>query len=144
MGIDQVTGISLGVTVVGIVLSLLVWRRRGAGAGLRGIAWSLIPLAAALTGVTTMLWRMGAAAAAWLVGFVFNPAVWAGVVLAGLSVVLFVVSGVLRARSSGAARAPKAREMTRTSKPEQVEGRSADADLDMDEIDAILKRRGID
>ena len=39
-----------GLTVVGCILSWVAWRRRGAGAGLRGIAWSLLPVAAYLTG----------------------------------------------------------------------------------------------
>jgi len=44
--------ISLGVTLVGLVISWGAYRRRGAGTGMRGAALSLVPLAAAMTGVT--------------------------------------------------------------------------------------------
>ncbi|MFC7745191.1 hypothetical protein ACFQXA_36345 [Nocardiopsis composta] len=30
------------ITIVGLLISWLVWRRRGAAAGLRGVAWSLV------------------------------------------------------------------------------------------------------
>jgi hypothetical protein len=35
-----------GLTVLGLIGSWLAWRRRGVAAGLRGVAWSLLPLAA--------------------------------------------------------------------------------------------------
>jgi hypothetical protein len=43
-----------GVTGLGLILSYLVMRRRGLGSGLRGAAWSLLPLAAYLTGAIQM------------------------------------------------------------------------------------------
>jgi hypothetical protein len=44
--------ISLGVTLLGMVISWGVYRRRGAASAMRGTALSLVPLAAAMTGVT--------------------------------------------------------------------------------------------
>ena len=38
--------LTAGLTLVGLIISFFVWRRRGAAAGLRGVAWSLLPLAA--------------------------------------------------------------------------------------------------
>ena len=70
-----------------------VTRRRGAAAGLRGAAWSLLPLAAFLTGALPTVWQIGTAIAGFFTGLVFNPIVWAGVAVTGLSVVLFLVSG---------------------------------------------------
>jgi hypothetical protein len=92
-----------GLTGLGLVLSYLVMRRRGLGAGLRGAAWSLLPLAAYLTGAIKMIWKMGVAIGDFAKGFVFSAEVWAGIAVAGLAVVLFVVSGPLRrrARSQG-------------------------------------------
>lgn len=155
-----------GVTVIGVLLSWVAWRRRGAAAGLRGLAWSLLPLAAVLTGVTTMLWQVGTAVARWMTGFVFNPMVWAGVAVAGLAVVLYFASGILRRRGAGGA--PAAREGAdatpaiagdepgkpagRSGKsgkgasdggPREVERRKPEADADLAEIEDILKRRGI-
>ena len=85
-----------GLTLLGVILSWVAWRRRGAAAGLRGVAWSLLPLAAYLTGAIKMLWQMGAAIGDFASSFVFSPRVWAGVIVAGAAGVLFAVSGGLR------------------------------------------------
>jgi hypothetical protein len=87
-----------GLTGLGLVLSYIAMRRRGVGAGLRGVAWSLLPLAAYLTGSIEMFWKMGVAVGDFAKGFVFSPRVWAGIAVAGLALVLFVVSGPLRRR----------------------------------------------
>jgi hypothetical protein len=89
----------VGLTGAGLVLSYLVMRRRGLGAGLRWAAISLLPLAAYLTGAVRMLWKMGAAVGDFAAGFVFSTRVWSGIAVAGLAVVLFVASGPLRRRS---------------------------------------------
>ena len=88
-----------GLSGLGLVLSYLVMRRRGLGAGLRGAAWSLLPIAAYLTGSIEMFWKMGVAIGDFAKGFAFSPRVWSGIAVAGLAVVLFVVSGPLRRRS---------------------------------------------
>ena len=90
-----------GLTGVGLVLSYLAYRRRGVGSGLRWAAWSLLPIAAYLTGSIEMFWKMGVAIGDFAKGFVFSPKVWSGIALAGLAVVLFVVSGSLRRRRVG-------------------------------------------
>jgi hypothetical protein len=87
-----------GLTGVGLVLSYLAMRRRGIGSGLRGAAWSLLPLAAYLTGAIEMFWKMGVAIGDFATGFVFSPKVWSGIVVAAVSAVLFVASGPLRRR----------------------------------------------
>jgi hypothetical protein len=87
-----------GLTGLGLVLSYLVMRRRGLGSGLRWAAWSLLPLAAYLTGSIEMFWKMGVAVGDFAKGFIFSPKVWSGIVLAGLAVVLFVVSGPIKRR----------------------------------------------
>ena len=88
-----------GLTGIGLVLSYLAMRRRGLGTGLRWAAWSLLPMAAYLTGSIEMFWKMGVAIGDFAKGFVFSPRVWSGIALAGLAVVLFIVSGPLRRRS---------------------------------------------
>ncbi|GLW08245.1 hypothetical protein Misp01_33750 [Microtetraspora sp. NBRC 13810] len=94
-----------GLTGVGLVLSFLALRRRGAAAGLRLAAWSLLPLAAYLTDALPTLVNIVGEITGFVAGLVFSPAVWAGVAMAGLSVVLWVVSGVLRSRAQGRAEA---------------------------------------
>src|SRR3954463_5952329 len=98
----QAFGLTL--TVVGLLLSLVAWRRRGPASGLRGVAWSLLPAAAGLTGTLRLLWEIGDSVASWAARLVFSPIVWVGVVLAGVSAVLFVVSGSMRSRGVGARR----------------------------------------
>src|SRR5580693_1482157 len=97
---DQIVSLPLcaGLTGLGLVLSYLVMRRRGLGSGLRGVVWSLLPLAAYLTGSVKMFWKIGVAIADFAKGFVFSTEVWSGIAVAGLAVLLFVVSGPLRRR----------------------------------------------
>src|ERR1700677_4785458 len=87
-----------GLTGVGLVLSYLAMRRRGIGSGLRGAAWSLLPVAAYLTGRIEMFWRVGVAIGACATGFVISPKVWFLAAVAGSSALLFVLSGPLRRR----------------------------------------------
>jgi hypothetical protein len=87
-----------GLTGVGLLLSYLVMRRRGAGSGLRGAAWSLLPIAAYLTGSVEMLFKIGVAIGDFASGFVFSTKVWSGIAVAGVAALLFVVSGPLRRR----------------------------------------------
>jgi hypothetical protein len=57
-----------------------------------------------------MFWKMGVAIGDFAKGFVFSPKVWAGIALAGLAVVLFVVSGPMRRRGVGRGRDKQAAE----------------------------------
>lgn len=97
---DQIVGLPLcaGLTGLGLVLSYLAMRRRGLRAGLRGAAWSLLPLAAYLTGAVKMFWKIGVAIGNFASGFVLSTRVWSGIAVAGLAGVLFLVSGGLRRR----------------------------------------------
>jgi hypothetical protein len=158
-----------GLTGLGLVLSYLAMRRRGIGAGLRGVAWSLLPMAAYLTGSIEMFWKMGVAVGDFAKGFVFSPKVWAGIALAGLAVVLFVVSGPLRRRrvdkakdkpaaeSGSAGSLAPARGGQLATRPDRAappaakapvpakgrKGRPADDDDDLGDVADILRRHGI-
>jgi hypothetical protein len=85
--------IFVAVTVVGLVLSGLAWRRKGARSGIRGIAWSLLPAAAWLTHSLGLVGRVVSAVVRFGAGFVFSPEAWLGVILVGVSALLFLVSG---------------------------------------------------
>jgi hypothetical protein len=151
-----------GVTGVGLVASYLVYRRRGFTAGLRGVAWSLLPMAAYLTQSVQTLWDMGVKLVDFATGFVFSPERWAGVALAGLALVLFVTTGLLRRGRSGqgtevkdgparggAVAGGRAGQPKAASKPQALErksGRPAAApgdDDDFSDIEKILRDRGI-
>lgn len=85
--------IFVAVTVVGLILSGLAWRRKGARSGIRGIAWSLLPAAAWLTHSLGLVGRIVSAVVRFAAGFVFSPQAWLGVILVGISVLFFLVSG---------------------------------------------------
>jgi hypothetical protein len=85
--------IFVAVTVVGLVLSGLAWRRKGARSGIRGIAWSLLPAAAWLTHSLGLVGRMVSAIVQFAVGFVFSPQAWLGIILVGVAALCFLVSG---------------------------------------------------
>ncbi|MGW3350608.1 cellulose synthase [Nonomuraea rubra] len=154
-----------GVTIAGLALAFLAFRRRGAAAGLRVTAWALLPVAAYLTGALQALWRIGTTVVGFVTGLVFNPSVWAGVAVAGLSVVLFVVSGVMRGRRLSLSRKKKsddggapaqggpAKQAPAAAKPQQAAGRpqqpavsqkpASKGEDDFSDIEELLKRRGI-
>jgi hypothetical protein len=147
-----------GLTLLGLIGSWFAWRRRGLAAGLRGVAWSLVPLVLYLIGAIQLLWRFGTAIGSFAASFVFSPRVWSGVILAGVALVLFVVSGGLRRRrgrkagspaepQTGALAAPadaRAGVDGRTKPPAALSKRTPAApDEDMSEIEDILRRRGI-
>lgn len=94
-GYSSVLWLSLcaSLTALGLVLTVLIGRRRSVRAMLHGAAWSLIPIAAYMTGATLMLWQIGVAIGKFASSFVFDPVRWAGIGVAGLIVVLFLVAG---------------------------------------------------
>jgi heme exporter protein D len=141
-GVDDVAWgvLTLGLTMLGGIYTWYAYRKRGLTAGMRGAAITLLPLAAYLTKTLKMFTRIVDAVTDWAASLVFNPAVWLGVVLAGVSAVLFVVSGAIDRR----------RGTRRSDTPKQVPGRKAEpvegssiVDDDMADIEAILRKRGI-
>ena len=155
-------------TAAGLALSWLTWRRKGVRRGIRAAAWSLLPLAAYLTGAVPMLWRVGSAIANFAQGFVFSPRTWAGVILFCLSALIFLTSGGIPRLSRKKRRASKkavnqepadtGKAVTpgqgnravaqvgaaKTAKPaKQGKGGSGDDDGLDPEVSAILRRHGI-
>jgi hypothetical protein len=142
--LDTVTWqvLALLLTVVGVAISVLLWRTRGPAAGTRGLAWSLLPLAAYLTGVLRLAWEIADALVDWAVRLVFSPTVWLGIALAGVSVMLFMLAAMLRRR--GTAAAGGRRRAKRSELPgARSERASAAETTDLDDIEAILKKHGI-
>jgi len=157
-----------GLTGLGLVASWFAYRRRGLGSGLRGVAWSLLPLAIYLTGSIEMFWKIGTAIGDFAASFVLSPKVWSGVAVAALAAVLFVVSGpAKRARrrrtaaeadatppvtgaepgtagQPGQQKAAGARRPRKSLEPAPARAaKSGPADDDMREVEEILRRRGI-
>jgi hypothetical protein len=155
----------VGLTLLGLIGSWIAWRRRGLAAGVRGVAWSLLPVSLYMTGLLKLLWDIVKSAVSWVTHLIFSPTVWAGVALFGVSVVLYVVSGIARGRGGSGAekKAPKAKpasaavgELTATgpapasasvpaTKPAKAPKAKASKQesSEFDEIEDILKRHGI-
>jgi len=141
-----------GLTLLGLIASWVVWRRRGAAAGLRGVAWSLLPLAAYLTKAVRMLWQIGSAIGSFASSLILSPQVWAGVAVTGLAVVLFVVSGTLRGRTRKPRGAPADGPGRPGSPPagapagkalKPAKSKAPAADDDLGDVADILRRHGI-
>lgn len=147
--------LTLTLTLVGAVWTWFAFRNRGLASGLRGAGFTLLPAAAWLTGTMEMFTEIGGSVADWATSLVFSPIVWAGVVLTGLSVVLFGVSGALRERGRGAKplrRDGRSRgevgsgaDQQQSLPPATRTSRKAEPALDDDlsDIEAILRKRGI-
>ena len=153
-----------GLTAVGLIGSWFALRRRGPRAAARWVAWSLLPIALSLVGILEVLWRFGVAIGDFFGALAFSPKVWSGLILAGIALVLFVVTGGLRGRSRR--RQEKAERDTKDTKalsaappaaasaagtpsrqaapvPAKRKGGAAPADEDFDEVASILRRHGI-
>lgn len=137
--------ISLAATVLGLLGSWTAYRRRGTASGMRGAAWSMVPMGAYLTGLTKFLADLA-----------FSPVKWVGVALFGLGALLYVTSGVMLRRGSTAEGGPRrnsapknaAKGAPQGAAPKgELQGRrpagGAAVDPDLAEIEQILKNRGI-
>lgn len=145
--------LALVLTLIGAAFAWVSWRRRGLAAGLRGLAWTLVPIAAWLTGTLKLAANILDEVVSWATRLAFSPVVWIGIVVAAVAAALWVLSGVMRARGIGVRGDARA---VRSSRQKQVPaaepaGRSPAAtrraredDLDdMADIEAILKKHGI-
>jgi hypothetical protein len=152
--VDDVTwgALTLSLTVLGGFYTWWAYHNRGATPALRGLALTLLPAAAWLTGTLRMFTRIADAIGDWAVHLAFSPKVWLGVILAGVSVGLFFLTGFLNTRGIGGGTPRRTGEKPKRatprpkalSQPQQSPGPLAGGDDDLDdEIAAILKRRGI-
>jgi hypothetical protein len=154
-----------GLTAVGLIGSWFALRRRGVRAALRGVAWSLLPIALYLVGILQVLWRFGVAIGDFFSGLAFSPKVWSGIIIAGVAVVLFVVTGGLRGRERKKRREKKDDSSSQPSQrsalpatvpasaataraqpvpaPARRKGSKAADDEDFGDVADILRRHGI-
>ena len=144
--------LALVLTLIGAALSWLAWRRRGAAAGIRGLAWTLVPIALWLTGTLKLAASIVEDVIDWAARLVFSPVVWLGITVAGVAAVLWVVSGLMRSRGIGVRRnrdepatrtADRARPPAASALPAAKRTKKDDDLEDMADIEAILKKHGI-
>jgi hypothetical protein len=131
--------LALALTMVSGCVTWIRARRHGAAAAVRWAGITLLPLAAYFTHTLRLLGRIGTAVSDWAVGFVWNPFVWLGLVMAVLGIALIGVS----TRLPGGRRTPRGPK----GEPKAVRSRKQQADLglgdDLDDIQAILRKHGI-
>ena len=158
--------VSAALAVLGLLYAVLGWRRRRSPrALLHGIAVAVFFVGAWLTGVMELLANAAHGLVDWTRGQRLDAMMWAGIVCAGLGVVLYVIasflSGVGRAEGrqrreaamqkrlgvTGAPAASRRPDGAPTAGPDgapaaEAADRAPD-DFDEDEVTAILERRGI-
>jgi hypothetical protein len=144
--------IAAGLSGLVLLISIVLWRRRGAASGLRAASWSLLPIGLYLVGLLGVLVPFGFRLASWAVHLVFSLSAWLGLAVIGLAVLLWIISGVMlgRRRAREEAEDGEAAVGTgRDSGTKQVTtGKSsakakASDDDEFGDIEEILKRRGI-
>lgn len=137
--------LALALAVLGCLYTWRAWHRRGLGAAVRGAGYTLVPVAAWLTGALELFGEYVDDTSRWLVRLALNPVVWFGVALAVLAVLLIGVGGVLTRRSeptrSGTTKKPKRGRSSIGAAPQP--GAGPVIDDEMAEIEALLKKRGI-
>ncbi|MCF6379537.1 hypothetical protein L2K70_18145 [Nocardioides KLBMP 9356] len=145
--------LTAALTVAGAIWTWIAFRRRGAANGLRALGFTLLPAAAWLTGTLEMVVEIAGSVTDWATSLVFDVMTWTGVGLAGLALVLFVVSGFIRdrqlarAQAAGGTSGPTgARSTGRRELPATSErGRGGSPiDDEMADIEALLRKRGIE
>jgi hypothetical protein len=134
--------LTLSLTVLGGIWTWMSFRRRGVLAAMRALGFTLLPLAAYLTKTLQMFTHIVDAITSWATHLVFSPVVWLGVLLGGFGITLIVVSGMMRSRRLGKAQDGSAPELPSGRAPRKA-AVGTDTDPEMDEIEAILRKRGI-
>lgn len=147
----------VGLTLLGVVVTGIAWRRGSRGRVVQGLGLALAPVALYLSGLLRLIWNGALAVGRWAAGVILSPAVWLGLGLLGLCLVLWVVGGLVARRSpsrrrraaSDTSSAPAVTTGSATTRGSQgtPPARKAAApaeDDDMAEIEALLKSRGIE
>src|SRR5215213_9318774 len=142
----------VGLTLLGIIGTGIAWRRGNKGRVVQGVALALVPIALYLSGLLRLLWNAIVAFGTWASTLVFSPAIWFGMALLGLCVVLWVVGGFVARRSAPRTKETKAASGRSTTAAVPAKGQSGRAparnqpevDPELAEIEALLKSRGIE
>jgi len=137
----------VGLALLGVIATGIAWRRGNKGRVVQGIGLALAPIALYFSGLLRLLWDAIVAFGTWASKIILSPAVWFGLSLLGLCVVLWVVGGLIARRS------PKSKAVTADSTASALPAKKGAGkarqsappiDEEMAEIEALLKSRGIE
>ena len=92
--------ICVGLTLIGVIITGIAWRRGNRGRVVQGVGLALAPVALYLSGLLRLIWNGAVAVGRWAADVILSPAVWLGLGLLGLCLVLWVVGGLVARRSS--------------------------------------------
>jgi hypothetical protein len=143
----------VGLTLLGVIATGVAWRRGNRGRVVQGVGLALAPVALYFSGLLRLIWDGVVAFGSWASAIILSPAVWFGLALLGLCVVLWVVGGIVARRSPSAKKSKtvtagqtKAAALPAKGKPaaKTAARQPAPIDDDMAEIEALLKSRGIE
>jgi hypothetical protein len=135
---DMTWGIlALLLTGAGGAATWWCFTRRGALAGATALGWTLLVPAAWLTGLLELVTRVATAVSRWASQLVFSPTFWIGAALGSVAVLTLLGTAALRRR--GVDTSPKPR-----STPQRQVSAPAAKDDDFDDIEAMLRKRGIE
>lgn len=153
----------VGLSLLGLLYTGISVRRGARGRVVQGVGLTLAPVALYLAGLLGLVWNGALTVIRWAGDVVFSPAVWLGLSLLALCVVLYIVGGMLVSRAASRSSRSKVADTSsapavgasaaagRTSAPAKNTGRTASAskdakpaDDDMADIEALLKKRGIE
>ncbi|GAB3759813.1 hypothetical protein [Microlunatus parietis] len=147
-----------GIALLGVIITALAWRRGNKGRVVQGIGVVLAPIALYFAGLLTLVWNAIVAVVGWAARIVFTPLVWLGISMLGLCIVLWVVGGIVAGRTSGKTKTDDGAKPVTGGQPKAVGGakpapkqqkqaapaKQDPVDDDLAEIEALLKKRGIE
>ena len=143
--------LTVSLTVLGGIWTWLAWRRHGPASALRALGFTLLPAAAWLTGTMQMFVEITGSVLDWGTSLVLDPRTWSGIALTGVAVVLWLTSGFLGDRQLRRGRDAAGGSVPHVGQPTgNLPGRgrtapsSTPVDDDLADIEALLKKRGIE
>jgi hypothetical protein len=145
--------VCMALSAAGLVIALLTAVRRRIRAAFRWTALALVPTGLYLTGLIPVFDRIGRSLGSWATHLVFDPRVWTGLGLLGLSVLILLATGLGRGRRSAKAATGPARPaasarpagaaLSPAPAPSAHQKSGAADPGDFSDVEEILKRRGL-
>ena len=138
--------LALALTTLGGIYTWWALRHRGFAAAVRAAGFTMLPLAAWMTGLLQVFGSVTNAFVHFFTRLVFSPVVWLGVIVFVVAFVLIGAGGFVSQRRQPATKPSSKPPARRAEQPKAVSPASRNDPLiddEMAEIQAILKKRGI-